>query len=82
MVICMFSACETIPPTKVAMFDTLSPMNAIVYWELERLSLSRMKGTYLVLDMICAKSVPNSIHKIFSSMMSKQLMEIDKTFLC
>ena len=82
MVISIFSVHETIPWTKVSMFDALSPINTIVCQELGRLSLSKMKGTYLLLDTKCAKGVPNSIHDIFSSVMPKQLTKINKVFLC
>jgi len=41
-----------------------------------------MKYIYLSLDTQHAKSVLNSICKIFSGVLPKQLMEIDKTFLC
>jgi len=82
MVICICSAQRTIPSTNVSMFDALSPINAIIYKESGRLSVSKMKDIYLSLDTQRAKSVPNSICEIFSSVLPKQLMEINKTFLC
>ena len=82
MVICICSAWRTILSTNVSMFDALSPINAIIYKESGRLSVSKMKDIYLSLDTQCAKSVPNSICEIFSSVLPKQLTEINKTFLC
>ncbi len=63
------------------MFDALSVTNAIIYQELGSQSMLKQNGIYLSLDAKRAKCVPNCIRNIFPSVLTKQLVKIDETFL-